>query len=348
LKNPLVLKPLFLIKMLYKYYIDITNFLPKIFTGKKLCYDSINGGFMWRKLVLICISLLVGTALGSGIYFINGLSPVSSNKENQLFIIGNGVSTRDLAKNLQSKGLIKSSIIFSVYVKIEKFSLKSGRYQLNPGMSLPQIAQKFADGDVEKVKVTFPEGWRLTQMADRLEAKNVISKEGFLKAAEGKEGYLFPDTYIFPTNTPPETIIDMMEQNFKNRTTALNISKDDLVLASIVEREAQTDEDRPKIAGVYLNRIKIGMRLDADPTIQYAKGTWDPILRSDYQNVFSLYNTYLHAGLPPGPICIPGLKSIEAVKNPETSDYFYFFHANGKTYFSKSLEEHNEKVRQFL
>lgn len=127
----------------------------------------------------------------------------------------------------------------------------------------------------------------------------------------------------------------------------MNLSRQDVIIASIVEREAKFDEDRPKIARVYLNRLELGMKLEADPTVQYAKGSWDAIKLSDYQNVNSSYNTYLHAGLPPGPICNPGLESLQAVLSPDSNDYLYFFHkTDGHAVYSKTLEEHRSKLKE--
>ena len=140
-----------------------------------------------------------------------------------------------------------------------------------------------------------------------------------------------------------------MKDNFKRRTAGLAITSKTVIIASIVEREAKKDADRPIIAGVYLNRLNSNIKLDADPTIQYAKGSWAAISVSDYQNVNSPYNTYLHAGLPPGPICNPGLKSIEATLSPTDTTYFYFLTTpDGQAIYSSTLAEQNANIKKYL
>jgi UPF0755 protein len=177
----------------------------------------------------------------------------------------------------------------------------------------------------------------------------LVKKVDFIKAAEGQEGYLFPDTYTFPVNTSSQDIIQVMKRNFEGKTRDLKPNLETMVLASIIEREAKYDEDRAEIASVYLNRLRTGMRLEADPTVQYAKGSWESITSTDYHSVFSPYNTYLHAGLPPGPICNPGLASIQAASNPSKTDYFYFLTTrDGHAVFSKTFEEHKRKIRQYF
>lgn len=137
-----------------------------------------------------------------------------------------------------------------------------------------------------------------------------------------------------------------MRETFDQKTKKLRITPETVILASIVERESLGDEDRSQIAGVYANRIRQGIRLEADPTIQYARGSWVAITKDHYKSVISPYNTYLNDGWPPGPICSPGLKSLEAAAAPAKHDYLYFFHAKGQTYFSKTYAEHAAKVRQ--
>ena len=204
----------------------------------------------------------------------------------------------------------------------------------------------FHEGKVIENLVRIPEGWRLTQIDAFLAEKGIIKKGELTKISSADEGYLFPDTYRFVLDVTPEEIRSMMIDNFNKKTDGLKISSQDIIIASIVEREAKFDEDRPKIAGIYLNRLAKGMKLEADPTVQYAKGSWEPITVSDYTSVQSPYNTYLHEGLPPGPICNPGLKSIEAVLHPEKSDYLYFFHqTDGHAVYSKTLEEHRAQLK---
>lgn len=305
---------------------------------------------MAKRLIIIFIILVIGLTSGSLYYLKQSIyTPLDSqNTQVVLFKISPQTSTKQLAQQLKTAGFIKSPIAFQFYCYVKKMKLQSGIYQLSSSMTVATIANYIASGKVAEFKVTFPEGWRITQMAERLESRDIISKEKFIKAAEGQEGYLFPDTYTFPSGISAKEIVDLMKNNFKKRTSGTTATPDIVILASIVEREANNKIDRPKVAGVYANRLKIGMRLQADPTIQYALGNWDSITRADYNSVQSPYNTYLNAGLPPGPICNPGLDSLRAAANPEKNDYFYFFNTrDGKTIYSKTLDEHNANLAKY-
>jgi UPF0755 protein len=209
----------------------------------------------------------------------------------------------------------------------------------------------------EDVKVTIVEGKRREEIATIMAKAGICSFEDFLVSSKGKEGMLFPDTYRFYPNTPAKEVVSALTENFTTKTTNLLPTESQIILASIVEREAKTDAERPVIAGVYMNRLTIGMKLDADPTVQYAKDSlalassidsqgytfWKPITQLDYSGVISEYNTYLNTGLPPGAIANPGLKSIQAAQNPATHDYYYFLHRDGQILLSKTLSEHQNK-----
>ena len=225
------------------------------------------------------------------------------------------------------------------------------------------MLEALATEEYRVYKINFPEGYRMEQMGQRLEEYSIATYADFVKAAEEKEGYLFPDTYYFKKNENVDYIVKTMIDDFNNRTKDLKVSKEDLILASIVERETAGD-DRSTIAGIYKNRLNIDMKLDADPTVQYAKDSnsisnlsdnkilnfqfWKSITSKDYYAVDSLYNTYINTGLPPEPICNPGLKAINAALNPEKNDYYYFFHVDGQIYPSKTLQEHNANKQKYL
>jgi UPF0755 protein len=205
----------------------------------------------------------------------------------------------------------------------------------------------------EDVSLTIVEGKRREEVAELLEKKNICTAAEFLVASQGKEGYLFPDTYRFFPNTPATEVVKALVDNFSKKVEPTPTSEQ-LILASIVEREARNNSERAAIAGVYSNRLRIGMKLDADPTTQYAKDTlaylpgqsfsfWGSITQADYRNVISNYNTYLKAGLPPGPIANPGVESIKAAMSPAEHDYLYFLHKGNELLFSKTLAEHVSK-----
>lgn len=215
-----------------------------------------------------------------------------------------------------------------------------------------QVVQEQKKADIS---VTIVEGRRREEIAAQLDAAGVTSYANFMAASETVEGHLFPDTYRFFPNTPASDVVKALTNDYNSRTADLNPTAEQLVLASIVEREALTDTDRPIIAGVYQNRIDAGMTLGADPSVQYAKDTldyaaqnnpkdfdfWKEITQADYQGVISPFNTYLQTGLPPAPICNPGLKSIEAAIHPAQHDYLYFSYKDKKLLPTKTLAEHN-------
>lgn len=299
-----------------------------------------------KKVILIIFLLLVFILVGFGFYFYTAINHRGTG-ESQDFVVRSGQSTREIAENLQAKGLITSSTVFTYYAKFRAELIQIGVFQLSPEQNMKEILTLLASTESSKNTITIPEGWRVTQIDDFLTEKNIFQKGTLTQIASADEGYLFPDTYQFLPNSKPEDILDEMKNNFEVKTSDLKPTRENLILASIVEREAKYDQDRAKIAGVYLNRLEKNMKLEADPTIQYAKGSWDKITVADYRNVISPYNTYLNLGLPPGPICNPGLKSIEAVLHPDKNGYLYFFHkTDGHAVFSETLSEHEEKLKQ--
>lgn len=262
--------------------------------------------------------------------------------------IKQGDSTSKIAQNLKNEKAIFSPLIFTLYVYQRHWYLQSGVYKIKSDMTMPQIIKTLKNGDVQEYLVTIPEGWRLTQIDDELTQRGIIKKGDLIKIASSDEGYLFPDTYRLPLNITVGEIRDEMIRNFNLKTAEFKTTRGALIIASLVEREAKFDEDRPIIAGVYWNRLKIGMKLEADPTVQYAKGSWDAITSADYHNVDSPYNTYLYAGLPPGPICNPGIKSIQAAMFPEKNDWLFFFHKDdGHAVYSKTFEEHQSNLKKY-
>jgi UPF0755 protein len=235
-----------------------------------------------------------------------------------------------------------------------------------------QMADFLTNGKVVENKVTFPEGWTLVKMGERLEANGIVTKEEFLKAAqkkydydflEGKpsnvdlEGFLYPDTYIFEKNITPDGVVQKMLNNFDKRLTSeirLKAEKSEMsiyeiiTLASIVEREVAKPDDRKLVASVFLNRLEIKMALESCATIQYITGENKKQFTYAETRISSPYNTYTNRGLPPGPIGSPSIDSIVAVLEPQESDYLYFLSADGTTYFSKTFGEHEAKKAKYL
>ncbi len=299
------------------------------------------------KVVALILFLVVLGLVG---VFVNnlGASNPSSSDKNEFVIVG-GTSSSEIAQQLERDGLIKNSFSFYVYLKLINGKILPGTYEISPSQSASAIGWMLGSGKYKTARLTIIEGWRVTQIDEYIrKEKKLTNVDDFLTKAASLEGYLFPDTYDVRIDITTEALIKLMQDNFKDKTKGLKITPETVILASIVEREAESQSDRAPIAGVYSNRIKLGMKLDADPTIQYAKGSWKAITRDDYRDVISPYNTYLNDGLPPGPICSAGLASLEAAAKPAEHNYLFFFHAKGQTHFSKTLAEHTSKVAEYF
>lgn len=280
-----------------------------------------------------------------------------------------GTPAGRISRMLEEQGLIRSAFIFDIMLKITNrdSQLKAGEYLLNPAMNTMEVIQKLNEGTIVTHRIMIPEGYELKQIAAVLAREGLVDPERFLMLAQNAElvfgeqfpvelqipsleGYLFPDTYHFAKEQSEEAIIRQMVSRFVD----VVISKVDLsllddkytlheviTLASIVEKEVIYDFERPLVAAVYHNRLNIGMRLQADPTVRYVMTeNRSRVLYSDLE-IDSPYNTYRYDGLPPGPIASPGLKSIMAVLEPADVDYLYFVAKNDGTHvFSRTFEEH--------
>ena len=226
-------------------------------------------------------------------------------------------------------------------------------------MSLQDLVKNLQTGS-EDIWVTLIEGWRVEEMEEEISSKLGVRSSEFVAVA--KEGYMFPDTYLFPKEATSEYITDTLRKTFDKRLTQELRAKirsqglteeQGVILASIEEREGRSNKVRTQIAGILLKRYKIGMGLNADATIQYIlgyqpneKSWWKRNLTREDLKVISPYNTYLHAGLPPTPISNPGLSSLQAVANADSlTPFIYYYHdSQGNSYYAKTLEEHNENV----
>jgi len=282
-----------------------------------------------------------------------------------VYNIEEGDSTWSIAKDLETDGFVESAWAFFFYVKVKSLSIKSGSYLLSENMPLSEIALKISDGKTVIRKITIIEGWRAEQIAQYLADLGYVNYEIFLIKARPYEGTLYPDTYYISVESSEEDIIKLMTDNYQNRVGSLDVSRADLIIASIVEREAKNDEQRAQIAGVYRNRMEKNMMLESCPTVNYAYDLeqiesispedvmdykfWQNIDFSLYKTVVSDYNTYLHRGLPPGPIANPGIMSIDASVNYAKHDYLYFMHDNeGNIYLAETAAGHEQNKVKYL
>jgi UPF0755 protein len=304
--------------------------------------------------------------------------PAGSDDAPVAFVVRQGETASTIANRLQREGLISDAELFRRYVQYHDLDsgIEAGEFTIRQTMTIPQIARALQEGRRPEQTVTIREGLRLEQIAADVAEQTTIAEDAFLQLAttgwrdEGYgypflstvpstatlEGFLFPDTYRLPEDPTPSDLVERMLTTFQERVTnqtqaaavERGLSIYELVtLASIVEREAVVAEERPLIAGVFWNRLQSGWTLDADPTIQYGMGepgAWWPVLSTADLTFASPYNTYETTGLPPGPICSPGLASIKAAAQPADTDYYFFLvdctQDNGSHVFAESEAEH--------
>jgi UPF0755 protein len=284
-----------------------------------------------------------------------------------------GSGIRRLAGELKSAGVIRSSWHFILLTRLrgESRHLKAGEYAFNDGMTPSEILYKIATGDVDYRKFSLPEGYSIYQMAELLEQKGYFKSTVFLEkcrdsallarlglAGESVEGYLYPATYNLLRSGDEEQLISQMVGEFEKRYAELSaaegsvtgFSRGDIVtLASVIEKEAISPEEKPLISSVFHNRLRIGMPLQSDPTAVYGVRAFSgKITKADIKRP-SPYNTYLNGGLPPGPIGNPGSESLKAALSPARTNYLYFVaRQDGTHQFSRTLEEHNRAVNRYL
>ena len=315
--------------------------------------------FMKKFLFLpLVITIIIASAF---FWFYKNSQSVSSDAGYKYFVIEKGETATEVGKRLESEGIVKSALAFKIYLQFtgQTGTIQTGEFRLTPSHSLFQVVDTLFKGPIE-LWVTIPEGLRKEEIAQKFSdvlGKDSLFIEDFLEAAADKEGYLFPDTYLFPREASATSIVDKMVSTFENKTGNMTnksgLSFDDVVtLASLIERETKTNQERPIVAGIMLNRLSAGMPLQIDASVQYAVGTkrdWWPILSLDDILTMSPYNTYENKGLPPAPIANPGLSSLQAAFSPEDNDYWYYIHdPNGQIHYAKTLAEHNLNIAKYL
>jgi len=323
------------------------------------------------------ILVFLALVLGAPLYFLNWWSKVTrpvdiDNKEKQVFVVPKGYGVDEIGQALFEQGFIRHRHAFKIMAVKEGIAkdLQAGDFRLSPSMNLFEIAQNLTHGTLD-VWVTIPEGLRREEIAYKLteafvEYKAEFPAQEFLENTESLEGYLFPDTYLIPKDASANQVVEILRGTFDQKVPdemKLSANKLDLtfqkalILASLVEREAKHESDRPIVAGILLKRLEKGWPLEVDASIQYALGAascksnfdckWWPVLKDT--KFKSPYNTYQNKGLPPTPICNPSLSSIKAALSPEETDFwFYLSDSSGNIHFSETLEEHEENIEKYL
>lgn len=316
------------------------------------------------RLIIIFFVVVILTWTG-WLWWKDSVSPVDPTDTIPVsFTISSGDGVKAIAANLAQKNLIRSPTGFYMLVKLMGIEreLQAGDFRLTPSMNAQIIARELTHGISDRW-VTTLEGWRIEEVAAKIAKDLDIPEQEVLKVA--REGYMFPDTYMVPQDATAGAIVNMLTENFDQKVTTQmrqdaqksGLSLEDvIILASIVEREGLTPEDRPVIAGILMNRLHEDWPLQADATLQYAlgyqsheKSWWKKALTNMDKEVKSPYNTYTNTGLPPAPISNPGIESIKAVIYPKQTDYWYYIHdPDGGVHYAKTLEEHNANVQTYL
>ncbi|HSY36807.1 MAG TPA: endolytic transglycosylase MltG [Acidobacteriaceae bacterium] len=320
---------------------------------------------------LVVVAILVGLVMGFFVYV-----PYGPGAETFVDILP-GTGTLGIARQLQKAGIVRSALAFDVLVIWKTVrghgagSLKAGEYRFDHSARMEEVYDRLRQGDVYTVTLVIPEGYNIFDIANAVAAARLDSREDFLNAerknteliadwvpqgrATSLEGYLFPDTYKFSRHATPILMLTTMVRKFGQEARRLGMTPDEVsrtvTMASLVEKEVHIDMERPEVVSVFENRLAAGMPLQTDPAVIYAsllRGTWTGVIHQSELKSDSAYNTYTHAGLPPGPICNPGIAALQAALHPAKTGYLYFVaDPEGTTKFAATLAEHNANVAAY-
>lgn len=313
-----------------------------------------------KRLVFLIVFgiLMIGSVL---VWWRNGTEAANRvDTTKKQFVVGKGEGIREIASDLKEQEFINDPVVFFLLVK--KLGLdgkiQAGSFSLSASMTPEEIAKTLTIG-TQDVWITIPEGKRAEEIAQLLKENMKTYDDSWIPLLQEKEGYLFPDTYLFPKESTIDLIISTLTSTFDTKYNAISNNssrtKEEIVtIASLIEREAKHKEDRPLVASVIENRLDLGMALQIDATVQYALG-YDPIKKTWWRRVVpsqlkidSPYNTYTNPGLPPAPIANPGISSLEAAINPSNTNYLYYFtDKNGVNRYSETFEQHNSQISKY-
>ena len=325
-----------------------------------------------RVMVILAVMLVTGIIFAAFVYQY-ATTPASASPDEQVVEIKPGMTLKKVAHFLADKELLKepSNFMLYTYLQGEQNRIQAGEYRLSPSMPPREILEALTSGMAVLYVVTIPEGYRITEIADLLEAKGLAEKAAFIEATHNQElldsmhipsgsleGYLYPETYRFSKAAGARRIVQTLLDTFKERVLqpervqqveAMQFTFHEIVtLASLIEKETGLGKERKLISSVFHNRLIKKMRLQTDPTVIYAMADFDGNIRKKDLSIDSPYNTYKHFGLPPGPIASPGLESIQAAMNPEESAFLYFVsRKNGSHQFSTNYKDHTRAVRKY-
>jgi len=323
------------------------------------------GKTSWVAATVLALFLLLLFAAGGAVWLI--FAPYGRSVET--FVdVAPGSSTAKIGAQLQSAGVVRSRYAFDALRWLRPGKLKAGEYRFDHAAPVTEVYARIAHGDVFTVAVTIPEGANIFDIAERLEQAGLGPRQIFLDeavqhadlvadldpGAKSLEGYLFPDTYRFARKATPLQIFSAMVRQFRLQAAQLGLKENVhtvVTMASLIERESAVDAERPLVASVFENRLAKNMPLMTDPSVIYGlelAGKWRGTIYASDLKLDTPYNTYLSAGLPPGPVANPGVKSLHAAMEPAKTDYLYFVaagaNAQGQSRFASTLEEHERNV----
>ena len=322
---------------------------------------------------LLIVALIATAGILAALWFLGTIQrPAPGNDEIVLVNIPRGTPFAQVVNLLDEKGLIRSRLLFRAmaYFYNAPQQIKAGEYEFARTLPQVEMLRKLMDGDVKKHPVVVPEGFTVRKIAERLAAKGLVDEKEFLRLARDRdtlaavkipatsaEGFLFPDTYNLDRTMDARTILKTMSDRFQVKVTGAMIEqaraqglglKEWVTLASIIEKETGRKEEMPIVSAVFHNRLRIRMPLQSDPTVIYGIENFDGNLTRKHLERQNPYNSYLNRGLPPGPICNPGMDALTATLNPAPVPYLYFVSRNdGSHQFSATLAEHSRAVRKY-
>jgi UPF0755 protein len=301
------------------------------------------------------------------------LAPYGPNAET--FVeIAPGTGTAGISAELQKAGIVRNAYAVEALRAWKTVvggagTLKAGEYRFDHAASVLEVYDRLRRGDVYTITLVVPEGFNIFDIADAVQAAKLGTRDEFLKAemlhvelvrpwsahALSVEGYLFPDTYKFSRHATPLQMLSVMVKRFAQQAARLGLTGTDVArtvtMASLVEKEVHVDAERPEVVSVFENRLAVDMPLQTDPAVIYAsllRGTWTGVIHQSELHSDSAYNTYAHKGLPPGPVCNPGIAALKAAIHPASTTYLYFVaDADGHTRFATSLADHNSNVAAY-
>ncbi len=325
----------------------------------------------WLKSVIGC-GLLLSLGIAGTLGYLWRIPYKNFSEAEKFLLIPRGTSSLEISHQLEEEGIVRHWALFLGYVKVCRISrpLQAGEYRFEKALSIRQVADRLIRGLVYYREVTIPEGYSVFEIADLLVQKKLASPESFREAASdvrliadlvpearNLEGFLFPDTYRFARGVSAGEMVQQMVNRFRQMYSSFLRSEVEqssmslnqvITLASLIEKETGVEDERPLVSSVFHNRLKLHIPLQCDPTVIYAAklhGTFHQEILPNDLDIPSPYNTYLHPGLPPGPIANPGLWSVEAALKPASSNYLYFVSNNqGGHVFSTTLEQHSRAV----